>query len=460
MRNYLLVPELREFLSKNNIKGINEFCSSAHPRIIADSLSGLECKEIWKILIVLEPSLRSEIFSHLDEDIQLELANILKREELASLISDMSPDDRVDLLKNIPEETREALFPAIAQAERDDIRKLSAYPEGTAGAIMTSEYATLYTDLTAEEAIAKLRREAPDKETIYYAYVIDDNRKLIGFVSLKNLIISSPKTRVKEIMHKDVIYARVNEDQEQAARKIQKYDLIALPVVNENDILVGIITHDDAIDVLTQEQTEDMEKLMAISGTHKVGVYLKTSAWEHFKNRGGWIVILAAFGLISGFIVQSFEGLLLQFSILASFMPMLADTGGNTGSQAATLVIRAIALREISTKDVFNVLSKELKISLLLGFLVGIIAFARVFLYSGSSNMNQGYSLIMLGIAVSAALVLQVVTSTLIGALLPLAAEKIKLDPAVVASPALTTIVDITGLFIYFSVTKLILGIG
>lgn len=430
-----------------------------HPALIADSLGGLEPSEVWEILVHIPSQTQVEIFSHLDESVQMEMVEVLKREELASLISEMPSDDRVDILKGIPENKREALMPAIAQAEREDIRRLSSYPEGTAGAIMTSEYVTLSPFLTPEEALAKLRLEAPDKETIYYAYVVDDKRRLIGFVSLKDLILAPLNNRVKEIMHSDVIFARGGDDQEDAARKIQKYDLLALPVINGNDALVGIITYDDAMDVITQEQTEDMEKLMAITGSHEVGTYLKMPAWSHFKNRSLWIIALAFLGLISGLIVQNNEGLLLQFAILATFMPMLADTGGNTGSQSATLVIRALALREITPKDVFRIFIKELQVSVLLGFLLAVLAFGRVFLFSSGSSMSQGHSLYIVGIAVAFALALQVVTATLIGALLPIVAVKLKFDPAVVASPALTTIVDITGLFIYFSIAKAILGI-
>lgn len=263
----------------------------------------------------------------------------------------MSPDDRTDLFKQFPEKLRGDVLPALAQAEREDIRRLAAYREGTAGAVMTSDYATLSPDLTAFQAIERLREVAPDKETIYYAYVVDEKRKLIGFVSLKDLIVARRESRVGDIMNDEVVFARVTDDQEEVARKIQKFDLIALPVINGGNAIVGIVTHDDAMDIITQEHTEDLEKFMAIVGTHEDAVYMKNSIWDHFKNRYPWIVALAILGLVSGFIVQSFEDLLMQFTVLAAFMPMLADTGGNTGSQSATLVIRALALKEVSTRD-------------------------------------------------------------------------------------------------------------
>ena len=403
--------------------------------------------------------LRAEIFSHIDSDLQIEIAAGLRREEAARLLSDMPPDDRADLFNRLPEEKRDAVLPALAQAEREDIRRLTVHKEGTAGAVMTSDYAALQPDLTVAEAIERLREIAPDRETIYYAYVVDDKRKLIGFVSLKDLILARRDVRVQDIMHTEPIAARVDEDQEEAARKIQKYDLIALPVLNGDDALVGIITHDDALDVITQEHTEDIEKLMAIAGRHESMGYMKTSPWEHFKNRAGWVVVLAILGLVSGYIVQSFEGLLMQFAILAAFMPMLADTGGNTGSQSATLVIRALALKEIGPRDAARVLAKEVWVSLLLGALLGIVAYGRVALLYAGSSLRAGLSVHWVGAAIATALGLQVVTATLIGALLPLGAARMRCDPAVVASPALTTIVDITGLMLYFWTVKLFLGV-
>lgn len=458
MANPLLIPELRALIKSGDTSALKEFCVSGHPGMVAEMIAALPVQEIWTVLKHAEYPLRSEIFSHLDEELQVEIFGLLGREEIARLLADMPADDRVDLFKSLPEEKREAVLPALAQAEREDIRRLAAYKEGTAGAVMTSDYATLAPDLTATQAIDRLREVAPDKETIYYAYVIDDQRRLIGFVSLKDLIVAPRETKVREIMNPDVIFARVDDDQEEAARAIQRYDLLALPVINGGGALVGIITHDDALDIITQEHTEDMEKFMAIAGSHETAAYMKTPALIHFKNRAPWVVVLAAIGLISGFIVQSFEGLLMHFAILAAFMPMLADTGGNTGSQSATLVVRALALNEVGPRDILRILAKELNVSLLLALLLGVLAYGRV-LFFGGGSVPPGYTLELIGLAVAIALGLQVITSTLIGALLPLAAAKFNFDPAVVASPALTTIVDITGLFLYFTTAKWFLGI-
>lgn len=458
-KNPLLVPELREMLRQGNSQSLHYFCESVHPAVIAESISALSGEEAWSVIVHADPRLRAEIFSHLDQDSQTEIVRNLRRLEIARLLADMSPDDRADLFNQMPEDLQESVLPALAQAEREDIRRLSSYKEGTAGAVMTSDYATLSPELTAAKAIERLREVAPDRETIYYAYVVDEQRKLLGFVSLKDLILARRFAHIRDIMHQEIISARVDDDQEDAARKIQKFDLIALPVLNSDEGLVGIITHDDALDIITQEYTEDMEKFMAISGSHEDAVYMKTSVWQHFANRCPWIIALAILGLFSGFIVQSFEGLLLQFAVLAAFMPMLADTGGNTGSQSATLVVRALALKEVFPKDIFRIISRELRIALLLAIVLGVISFLRVIAFGGASTIPVGYSLSRIGLAISIALGLQVVTSTLIGALLPLGAAKMRMDPAVVASPALTTVVDITGLLIYFMTVKIVLQI-
>jgi len=459
MSNPLLVPKIRDLLNRGRKEELRALFEGAHPRDAADFLSALEPDLIRRALLALPEDKAAEIFSHLEGTIQAETAQTFERGALARMLSNMAPDDRADLWKRIPEDRREKLLPALAQAEREDIRRLAAYPEGTAGAVMTSEYAVLSPTHSVRQAIDKLRFEAPDKETIYYAYVVDDCRKLLGFVSLKDLILARSEDRVGDIMHREVISARVDEDQEDAARRIQKYDLIALPVVNTEDALVGILTHDDAIDIITQEHTEDMEKLMAIGGSHAAGVYLKTPAFTHFKNRAYWIVGLAALGLVSGLIIHGFESTLTSFIILALYMPMVADTGGNTGSQSATVIVRALALREIAPKDLFKVLFKELKISLLLALILGVLSWGKVMFLSQGSDIPAGFSLDKIGLAIAIALGLQVVTATLIGAILPLTAAKLKFDPAVVASPALTTIVDITGLLIYFTTAKLLLGI-
>lgn len=459
MKSTLLKPELEELLEKKDYPAIKEFCEEEHPEIVAEMLGSLEIPKIWQVLTLLSIDRRANIFSRLDEDIQEELADFISRKDLALIISEMPADDRVDLLRRFPEEKREPILSAIAHAEREDIRRLFGYKEGTAGAVMTSEYVTLKPNQTVADAIAAIRRDALNKETVYYAYIIDDQRKLIGFVSLRDLILSNPNALIQDIMHEEVISVKADEDQEVAARTIQKYDLIALPVVDEHGVLVGIITHDDAVDIITQEQTEDLEKLMAITGAHEAEGYMKTPVWEHFKRRVVWIVALAALGLVSGSVIHSFEDTLMNLMILALYMPMVADTGGNIGSQTATVVVRALALREIGPKDFFKILFKEFRISLLLGLILGVLSFGKVLFLSQGAYIPPGFTLEKIGLAIAVALGFQVVSSAVVGASLPLLAAFLKADPAVVASPALTTVVDVTGLLIYFTAAKYILGI-
>jgi magnesium transporter len=459
MKSTLLKPELEELLAKMDYPSIKEFCEEEHPEIVAEMLGSLEIPQIWQVLTLLSIDRRANIFSRLDEDIQEELADFISRKDLALIISEMPADDRVDLLRRFPEEKREPILSAIAHAEREDTRRLFGYKEGTAGAVMTSEYVTLKPNQTVSEAIAAIRRDALNKETVYYAYIIDDQRRLIGFVSLRDLILSDPNALLQDIMHEEVISVKADEDQEIAARTIQKYDLIALPVVDEHGVLVGIITHDDAVDIITQEQTEDMEKLMAIAGSHEAEGYMKSSTWEHFKRRVVWVVALAALGLVSGTIIHSFEDTLMKLMILALYLPMLTDTGGNTGSQTAAVVIRALALREVGPKDFFRILFKEIRIALLLGLVLGVLTFGRVLFLSHNAHIPPGITLEMIGFAIAVALGLQVVSSVIVGASLPLLAAFLKVDPAVVASPALTTVVDVTGLLIYFTSAKYILGL-
>jgi len=461
MKNPLLVPELRELIEEGNFEELRDFCEEGHPGVVAEFLSALPAEEAWTALRHVGLERRAEVFNNLDEELQTEIVEQITRGEVAQLIGEMPHDDRADLIKRLPDETRDIILPALAQAEREDIRRLISYREGSAGAVMTSDYATLSPELTAAEAIDRLRREAPDRETIYYAYVVDEQRKLLGFVSLKDLIVARAGARIANLMHEDVISATVDDDQETAARRIQKYDLIALPVVDARGVLVGIITHDDAIDIITQEQTEDMEKLMAIAGTHEAAVYLRTPAWEHFRNRGYWVVGLAVLGIFSGVVIHSFEDALAQLMILALYMPMLADTGGNTGSQAATVVVRALALGEVTPRHVLRVLGKEFQVAFLMGLVLGLLTFGKVlFLTHWFGVDTAGFTVTAVGACIGVALGVQVLSATLIGALLPLGAARLNLDPALVASPALTTAVDITGLLIYFTTARMLLGVG
>lgn len=448
-----------ELLAAGRREDILDICSEEHPATVAEALQEVSPPDIWRILHVFPVSLRAEIFAHLSLDLQVDLTTGEPRREMAALIEEMDSDDRADLVRRLEESLREEILPLVAKAEREDIRRLVSFAAGTAGAIMNTEYAVLRPETPIGDALAEIRRQAPAKETIYYIYVVDRRHRLIGFVSLRNLIMAKSSQTVADIMQEEIIFATVDDDQEEVAGKIEKYDLLALPVVGGDMTLVGIITHDDALDILRQEQQEDVEKLMAIGGRHSAREYLSTPIWNHFKNRAVWILPLALFGLVSGVIIQRHEELLQTFAILAIFIPMLADTGGNTGSQSATLVVRALALQEISPGDIFRVILKEARVALMLGLVLSLVAFGRVLFFGSGGEFAGGITVWRIGLAVSIALGLQVVTSTMVGAMLPLIAARFKVDPALVASPALTTAVDISGVFIFFTTTRLLLPI-
>jgi magnesium transporter len=458
MKNPILVPELRELLAAGREQEIRDFVTTVHPATVADLLA-LRPAETWRVLQLVAPPLRASIFGYFELDVQVEVAALLTRRELAELVSQMPADDRVDLFHRLPESARTQLLPALAHAEREDIRRLAAYAPRTAGAVMTSDYATLSPELSAGSAIEHLRRVAPDTETIYVAYIVDAERRLVGHVSLRSLILAPPARVVTDLITEETISVSVDEDQEEVARRISSFDLLAIPVVDGEMRLVGIVTYDDALDILRQEQQEDVEKFAAITGTHAVGTYIRTPATTHFRNRVLWVVGLAAAGLISGMIIHSYESALEQLLLLALYMPMVADTGGNTGSQSATIIVRALALGEVRPRDALRVLFKELQISLLLAVLLGLLAYGKVLFLSAGAEIPVGLSLPKIGVAIALALAAQVVTATLVGAVLPLLAARFKFDPAVVSAPALTTVVDITGLLIYFSVARLILGV-
>ena len=453
------LSQLRESLSNSDAADLKRFCSSRHLEIVADLLAMLSPGEAWNILLLLEKQLRAELFSHLDEDMQMRIGKKRDPQVLAEIVAEMPHDDRVDFLKRLPAKRRNAILPILAQAERDDIYALTAHEEGAAGAIMTTEYATLTPGLTAKDAITTLRHEAPDKETIYYCYIVAPDRRLLGFTSLKDLILADPKSVVGDLMHKASIFCWVDDDQEDAARKIAKYDLLALPVLDRDDRLVGIITYDDALDVIQDENTEDVERFMGISGAHEAGSYMGTSPWGHFKKRIGWLLGLAAMGIASGMILHHYENLLDSLVLLAIYIPMMTDSGGNAGSQSASMIIRALALGEIGPRDFWRVFSKELMTALLLALVLGAFGFAKVYFMSQGSTVPDGMSLSMIAICIAVALTIQIMSSTLFGAILPMAATVLRLDPAAVASPAITTVVDISGMLIYFGSVKLILGL-
>lgn len=457
MANPLLAPDLEELVAAGDEASLRDFCSGCHPASVGEFLSALKPDDIRAILRLVEPGLRAEIFSNLDEAAQEDTAARLPREELAELLTEMPSDDRVHLFRRLPERRQEDVMPAIARAEREEIRRLIAYDEGTAGAVMTSEYATVPPDLTVVEAVNHLRQVAPRSETIYYAYVLDADRKLVGSVSLRDLIVAPRQAKVRDLMQTEVASIRATADQEEAVRLIRQYDLLALPVVNDAGELVGIVTYDDAMDVLVQENAEDVEKMASIAGSHEgSSAYLAASPWELFRSRALWIVAFSVVEMVAGSIILRYENAIATVPLLAAFIPMLTEAGGNTGCQSAAMVVRGLATGEFGAGDLPRIALKEFATAVLLGLSLGFVAFGRA-LFSGGAESLAATAHIALTIAV--AIGAQVVSATVLGAILPLAASRLRLDPAVVSNPLLATTVDVTGLVLYFAIAAAMLGL-
>ena len=395
------------------------------------------------------------ILADLPVTVQLSLFNAMSRKAFATIFEQMPTQSQVDFFQFLSKKAQTEILPFLSKSVRENILRLSAYPPDTAGGIMSLDYASVFERMTCAEAIAKVRADAPSKKLVYYAYVVNDEQTLLGFVTLKDLIMADPAQMIADVVHREFVFAYVDEDREEVAKKIEKYDLIAIPVVNRQMQLMGVVTHDEAIDIIRAEHTEDLEKFMGIAQRDTELNYLETSSWKHFQKRVTWVVTLAAVGIISGMIIHNYEKALEKMLILALYMPMVADTGGNVGSQAATVIVRALALGEFSVREWLKVIWKETKVSSLLALCLGLLAFAKVLFLSWETEIPAEYSLVKVAFVISLALSLQVITATVIGAALPLVVKAFGGDPAVAASPAITTIVDITGLLIYFGTATL-----
>lgn len=457
--NELLSPDIETLVKENKYADVVEFLSAHHPTEDAELIADLKPEEIRRLLKNLDAQAAADIFCELPDALQSDTAELMSQSELTTMLEKLPPDERADLAKSIPESQLDAVLPFLAKKERDEIKELASYPEGTAGSVMTTDYIAFPELLTVQQAINRIRLEGAQKAAVSLIFMLDTERKLCGYVTLEDLILAKPLATLESIKKPLVAEITAEADREEASYKITKYGLIVLPVVDDTGSLIGIITHDDAMDVVEEERTEDMERFMAITGKHQDTSYLQTPALTQFSRRVIWLIILAFFDFISGAVLQSYQNTLSTLMLLAFYMPMLTDMGGNTGSQSATVIVRAIALKEVGPRDIFRVIWKELRISLMLGVVLGLIAFLRVELTGGSSVIPAALSLSQIGFAIGLALAVQVVSATIIGAVLPLLSSAFKFDPALIASPALTTIVDITGLLIYFGIAKAMLHI-
>ena len=438
-----LVLVLSHAIEQNKFADALAAVKGLPPVDLADVLEQLDPTLGWRLLECLPD--RADVFSYFEPEQQVRMAREFPRATLAELVSEMPADERTDLFKRFDQNQRDILLPALAHAEREDIRCLSAYVEGTAGALMTSDYATLKKDMTVLQAMTYLRDEAPDAETIYQAYVIDEQRRLLGAVSLRDLILADLNKSIKDLMTSDVVSAHVTDDQEDIAKKIARYDLLALPIIDEDDILIGIVTYDDAMDVVSAEATDDIHKSAGVSTV--VGNIKDASIALLYRKRIFWLILLVFGNLFSGAGIAHFEDIIAANIVLVFFLPLLVDSGGNAGSQSATLMVRALATGEVVMRDWLYLIGREALVALALGCTmaaaVSVLGYIR-----GDETVALVLALSMVSI---------VMIGCMIGMSLPFILSKFNFDPASASAPLITSVCDATGVVIYLFIASRLL---
>ncbi|MDE7222835.1 MAG: magnesium transporter [Acetatifactor sp.] len=440
---------IQELLQTQQYTRLRQLLMDMNDADIAAYMEELPEQSMVKAFRILPKDLAADIFSYLEVDLQQTVITSLTDREAASIIDNLMADDAVDLLEEMPANVVKRLLENASPETRRDINHLLRYPEDSAGSIMTVEYVDLKEKLTVEEAIARIRRVGLDSETINICYVLDAQRKLVGTVALRYLLLSESDEVIGDIMHENVVSVHTHTDQEEVARQFQKYGFTAMPVVDNENRLVGIITVDDIVDVIEEEATEDMEKMAALVPSDKP--YMRTSVWETFKKRIPWLLLLMVSATFTGSIITSFEDALSVYVALTAFIPMLMDTGGNAGGQASVTIIRGLSLGEIEYADVPRIVWKELRTAILCGGTLAAANFAKLMLFDKVG--------LAVALVVCLTLVVAVVMAMLVGCLLPMAAKRIGFDPAVMASPFITTIVDALSLLVYFQIATLMLGL-
>ncbi len=416
---------------------------------VAQLFEEIEQKELLVVFRILPKDFSSDIFTHMTSELQECVIDSVTDQEAVDIIDNLFMDDVIHLIEEMPSNVVKRILENTSDKTRKIINQFLNYPVDSAGSLMTIEYVDLKKEMTIKEAIQYVKKIGIDKETIDTCYVINSNRILEGVISLRKLILSDESTVVKDVMETEMISINTHDDQEDVASLFKKYDYYVMPVVDNENRIVGIITVDDILDVIDQESTEDLHKMAAMQPLEKE--YLKTSSWVLAKHRMPWLLILMISATFTGAIIIRYEDALQSVTILSSFIPMLMDTGGNSGSQSSTLIIRGLALGEVKPKDILKVLRKELCISGIVGIVLSVVNFLRIY-YIGKAD-------ILVALTVAITLFFTVVLSKVVGGILPIIAKKLKLDPAIMASPLITTIVDAVALMIYFTMATLLLGI-
>lgn len=446
VENEEIVLQLTELIQNNRITSATEHIKGLHPMDVADILEQLEPSQSWRVLERL-PN-RAEIFTYFEAEQQTRLATELPRLSLAKLVNEMPADERIDLFKRFSRGLRESLLQALALDERDDIRTLAAHMEGTAGALMTTEFAVLRKNMTVEQAMMIIRREAPEAETIYHAYVVDLNRQLLGVVSLRELILADPQALIKDLMITEVVSAKVSDDQEDVAKTIARYDLLALPITDEEGTLLGIVTYDDAMDVVSEEMEDDFHKSAAMGTV--TGSFKDASIGLLYQKRVFWLVFLVFGNLLSGAGIAHYEDIIGANLVLVFFLPLLVGSGGNAGSQSSTLMVRAIATGDVVLKDWLKLTGREVFVSLALG---GTMAAA----VAGLGYWRGGDQGQQIAMVVAMSMVAIVMVGCLVGLALPFVLDKLGFDPASASAPLVTSICDVAGVVVYLYIASKIL---
>lgn len=415
----------------------------------AEFLATLEAHELPIVFRLLKKDTAADIFAELDSDLQEEIIQGMSDKEIERVMKHLFVDDAVDLLEELPANMVNRILKNTSLEQRGVLNRFLKYPEDSAGSVMTSEFVSIYETMTVDRAVEYIRRTGIDKETVYVIYVTDSSKILRGTVGLRDLLFASPEDKISDLMETSVIHALTTEDKEKAANAISKYDLLALPVVDSEHRLVGMITVDDALDVIHEEATEDIEKMAAITPTDKP--YLKTGVFATFGKRIPWLLLLMISATFTGTIITHYEHALEQVVLLTAFIPLLMDTGGNAGGQTSVTIIRGLSLGELKMGNILKILWKEFRVSLLCGIMLSAVVFGKAVWIDGAS--------VAVAAVIAITVLATVIVAKLVGASLPILAKRIGFDPAVMASPFITTIVDAVALLIYFGFARLILKI-